>query len=74
MLISLFHARKSEAALVLGTRYLLIIIYLIIIIFMVYSYILNSMNVQPAASFPDKCFRNNGKVFIIIIKNNLLLC
>eukprot|EP00026_Physarum_polycephalum_P006426 Phypoly_transcript_06468.p1 GENE.Phypoly_transcript_06468~~Phypoly_transcript_06468.p1 ORF type:complete len:554 (+),score=76.17 Phypoly_transcript_06468:75-1736(+) len=43
MLISLFHARKSEAALVLGT----------------------SMNVQPAASFPDKCFRNDGKLIIV---------
>jgi len=24
-----------------------------------------SMNVQPAASFPDKCFRNNGKLVIV---------
>eukprot|EP01111_Echinosteliopsis_oligospora_P013355 TRINITY_DN4772_c0_g1_i1.p1 TRINITY_DN4772_c0_g1~~TRINITY_DN4772_c0_g1_i1.p1 ORF type:complete len:560 (+),score=103.12 TRINITY_DN4772_c0_g1_i1:354-2033(+) len=24
-----------------------------------------SMNVQPAASFPDKCFKNNGKLIIV---------
>jgi len=37
---SLFHARKSDAAIVMGT----------------------SMNVEPAASFPNKCFKNDGKV------------
>jgi len=43
MNVSLYQARVSDLAVVLGT----------------------SMNVQPAASFPDKCFRNNGKLVIV---------
>jgi hypothetical protein len=31
------------------------------------THIMCSMNVQPGASFPDKCFKNNGKVLCFII-------